>query len=49
MCSVCSPSGDSLPGDGVNQSYPLQDLRIALPHLQLFTPQRVCLHCYFDA
>ena len=37
-----------LPGDGVNQSYPLPDLRIALPHLQLFTPQRVCLHCYFD-
>ena len=34
---------------GVNQSYQLSDYRISLPERGLFSPQRVCLLCYFDA
>jgi hypothetical protein len=80
VCTICSPSGDSLPGDGkllrrrccsryvvsilghvhvisthccsvitgLNQSYQLLDYRVSLPECGLFSPQRVCLLCYFD-
>ena len=47
VCSVCSPAGDKIPGDGVSRTHTLKDLRIPLPALGL-APQRVCLHCYLD-
>lgn len=48
VCSVCAPAGDPLPGDGVQQSYHLPDLRQPLPSLGLLSPQRICLHCYWQ-
>ena len=33
---------------GINQSYQLSDYRVSLPESGLFSPQRVCLLCYFD-
>jgi hypothetical protein len=33
---------------GLNQSYQLSDYRVSLPECGLFSPQRVCLLCYFD-
>jgi hypothetical protein len=33
---------------GLNQSYQLLDYRVSLPECGLFSPQRVCLLCYFD-
>lgn len=49
VCVVCAPAGDTIAGDGLNKTVVLPDLRIPLPSLGLFTPQRVCVHCYFDS
>ena len=49
VCSVCSPSGDKIPGDGINRSTVLKDMRIVLPHLGDLGLRRVCLHCYMDS
>ena len=49
VCSLCSPAADQLPGDGISQTVTLPDFRIALPWLGLLSPQRVCLHCYYDS
>jgi hypothetical protein len=49
VCTVCSPAGDEIPGDGISQRYKVPDFRIALPWLGLYAPQRVCLHCYYDS
>lgn len=48
VCSACAPAGDKLPGDGYTKEYKLPDLRIALPEVGVYTPQRVCLPCYFQ-
>ncbi len=47
-CAVCSPAGDKLPGDGVNQYVYLDDCSLSLPYTGDYRPQRVCLRCYFD-
>jgi hypothetical protein len=49
VCTYCAPAGDIIPGDGMNVNIALRDLRITLPWIGVFTPQRVCLHCYFDS
>lgn len=49
VCTYCSPSGDVVPGDGLNQTITLKDMRISMPWIGVFAPQRVCLHCYFDS
>lgn len=49
VCTYCAPAGDVVPGDGLNQTLTLKDMRISLPWIGVFTPQRVCLHCYFDS
>jgi len=49
VCTLCAPVGDKIPGDGLNQSIQLRDLRIALPNMGVFEPQRVCIPCYFES
>lgn len=49
VCVVCAPAGDQIAGDGMSQKHDLPNFSIALPHLGLFTPHRVCMHCYFDS
>lgn len=49
VCALCAPAGDQLPGDGLSMKHTLPDLKLALPALGLFTPTRVCLHCYSDS
>ena len=49
VCVVCAPAGDQISGDGLSQKHHLSDYSIPLPHLGLFTPQRVCIHCYYDS
>ncbi|RYY73488.1 hypothetical protein EON63_19965 [archaeon] len=49
VCTVCSPSGDKLPSDGLNKYYTLPDLRRPLVPLGMLVPQRLCLLCYGDS
>lgn len=49
VCTVCAPAGDNLPGDGLGSKFQVLDLRLALPQYGIFTPARVCLHCYSDS
>eukprot|EP01038_Epipyxis_sp_PR26KG_P006204 gene6204-8543_t len=49
VCSICAPAGDELPGDGLNKKVILPDYRVAIPSRGLFTPQRVCVQCYFES
>jgi len=49
VCTLCAPAGEQIQGDGINRKYKVSDYRIALPWLGLYSPQRVCLHCYYDS
>jgi hypothetical protein len=70
VCTVCSPAGDKIQGDGINNETTLADRRLTIPSKgnkilvsQLFnfflniliifigiiTPERVCLHCFFNS
>ena len=49
VCTVCSPAGDVLAGEGVNQSVTLGDWRLALPSRGMMDKVRVCAHCYLDS
>lgn len=49
VCTYCAPAGDVIPGEGLNQTVTLRDMRLTLPWLGIFTPQRVCWQCYFDS
>ena len=43
VCNICAPAGESIPGEGVNQTIVLDDLRLPLPSRNLYTPQRLCM------
>jgi hypothetical protein len=47
--TLCSPSGDTLMGDGISEAIVTPDWRMELPEFGLYEAQRVCLHCYFDS
>lgn len=47
VCTVCAPAGDKIPGDGVNTYDDLEDMRVVLPALGIYTKTRVCRSCYF--
>lgn len=48
VCVVCSPSGDDIPGEGVGTFEKLSDMRMPLPSIGLYSPQRICLPCYMS-
>eukprot|EP01040_Poterioochromonas_malhamensis_P005389 gene5389-5781_t len=49
VCTFCAPAGDTIQGDGINTSYTTDDFRLALPWRGLYTPQRICVQCYYDS
>jgi len=49
VCCICSPAGDSIPGDGFNTTIKLPDWRISVPSQGILEPKRVCVHCYLDS
>ena len=49
VCSVCSPSGDKIPADGIGKFQNLPDNRISLPFMGLTEKQRVCTPCFLHS
>lgn len=49
VCVLCAPTGEEIPGDGLNTYTKLADKRITMPTLGLFDRKRVCMHCYLES
>ncbi len=49
VCAICSPAGDRIPGNGINETITLADWRICVTEKGMTKPERVCVHCYLNA